>query len=91
MGEAAREKPIMDPRISASIGYAESKWIAETIVLNALREIGLRASVVRVGQLAGDTRYGGWNKQEWVGAITRVSQIVQAFPERTEVSVITHR
>ena len=80
----ALEKPIADARVSAGIGYGESKWVAETLLLRAREAAGLRATVVRVGQMAGDTRVGGWNKQEWVGAIVRLGQIVHALPMRDE-------
>ncbi|KZV69420.1 acetyl-CoA synthetase-like protein [Peniophora sp. CONT] len=80
----ALEKPLTDARVSQGMGYAESKWVAETLLFRARDEVGLRTAVVRVGQLAGDTRVGGWNKQEWVGAIARAGQIVGALPDRDE-------
>ncbi|VDB87373.1 unnamed protein product [Peniophora sp. CBMAI 1063] len=80
----ALEEPIVDARISAGFGYAESKWVAETLLLRARDAVGLRSAAVRVGQMSGDTRVGGWNKQEWVGAIARLGQIVQALPMRDE-------
>ncbi|VDB85408.1 unnamed protein product [Peniophora sp. CBMAI 1063] len=82
--QIALEEPILDARLSAGIGYGESKWVAETLLLRARDAVGLRASTVRVGQIAGDTRVGGWNKQEWVGAIARLGQMVHAIPERDE-------
>ena len=70
------------------MGYAESKWVSESILLNARETTGANTATVRVGQLSGDTRVGGWNKQEWVGAIARAGQIVKSFPERdAEVSM----
>ncbi|KAI0031502.1 acetyl-CoA synthetase-like protein [Vararia minispora EC-137] len=83
----ALEQPIKDPRISAGMGYGESKWVSETILLNAREQVGLRSGVVRVGQVSGDTRIGGWNKQEWVGAIAKASQLVGALPSRGSEAV----
>lgn len=80
----ALEEPIRDPKLAAGIGYGESKWVAETLLLRAREAVGLRAATVRVGQISGDTRVGGWNKQEWVGAIARLGQIVRALPDRDE-------
>jgi thioester reductase-like protein len=83
--KVALEEPVADPRISAGIGYGESKYVAEAIVLGARKTVGLRGGTVRVGQIAGDTQIGGWNKQEWVGAIARCSQLVGALPMREDV------
>jgi thioester reductase-like protein len=77
----APEAPLPDPRTSAGLGYAESKWVAETLVLGA-RKAGVRGGTARVGQVCGDTQHGGWNRQEWVGAIARCGQLVGALPER---------
>jgi len=83
-GVLAMEELIADPRVAAGLGYGESKWVAETILLNARKAVGLRTTVVRVGQLSGDTRVGGWNEKEWVPAMVRASQIVGALPERDD-------
>ncbi|KZV68636.1 acetyl-CoA synthetase-like protein [Peniophora sp. CONT] len=80
----ALEEPVSDARDTVSLGYGESKWVAETMLLRAREAVGLRATAVRVGQLAGDTRIGGWNKWEWVGAIARLGQIVKALPDLDE-------
>ncbi|KAI0030733.1 acetyl-CoA synthetase-like protein [Vararia minispora EC-137] len=78
------EGPIRDPRIAAGLGYGESKWVAETILLRAREEAGLKTTIVRVGQLAGDSQNGAWNEKEWLPAIIRTGQIVQAIPRRDE-------
>lgn len=67
-------------------GYSQSKWVVETLLLKAKRERGLCVNVVRVGQLAGDTKVGGWNEKEWLPVMLRGSQMMGAFPERSEVS-----
>jgi thioester reductase-like protein len=83
----ALEQSIVDPRVSTSIGYAESKWVAESLVLGARKQTGLRGGVVRVGQVSGDTTHGGWNKQEWVGAMAKAGQLVGALPANDDATV----
>ncbi|VDC04878.1 unnamed protein product [Peniophora sp. CBMAI 1063] len=82
--DTALEVPIADAALAAGMGYGESKWVAESVLLRARDTVGLRVAIVRVGQLAGDTGTGGWNKQEWVGAIARLGQIVRALPDGNE-------
>ena len=72
--------------MAVSRGYGESKWVTEQILGRAASTSGLRATVVRVGQLCGDTRQGGWNTKEWVPAIARVSQKIGCAPETDDVS-----
>ncbi|OCH89652.1 acetyl-CoA synthetase-like protein [Obba rivulosa] len=82
--EPAAEEHISDPRMSVGMGYGESKYVAEQLLAHAAQETGLRTTVVRVGQISGDTRVGGWNPKEWVAAIVAVSQIVGCIPSRDE-------
>ncbi|KAI0040339.1 acetyl-CoA synthetase-like protein [Auriscalpium vulgare] len=79
------EVPIADPEISVGTGYGESKWAAETVLLRAMRDTGVRVSVVRVGQLSGDGIVGGWNETEWVAAMLRGSQLMGCVPVRDEM------
>jgi nucleoside-diphosphate-sugar epimerase len=88
-GELAEEKADIDPRISASSGYGESKWVAEQLLLTARRERGLRATSVRVGQLSGDSRAGAWYSKEWVPALVSLGKSLNALPSRSEVSLRT--
>lgn len=52
----------------------------------AARETGLRTTVVRAGQLCGDTRVGGWNVKEWVPAMVRASKLLGCVPAKEDVS-----
>ncbi|TFK84744.1 acetyl-CoA synthetase-like protein [Polyporus arcularius HHB13444] len=79
----APEAPIEDPRIAAGGGYSESKWVAEQVVASA-SGVGIDTIVVRVGQLSGDTRIGGWSVQEWVPALLGASQKIGCVPSRNE-------
>ncbi|KAK0119351.1 hypothetical protein ONS95_010804 [Cadophora gregata] len=49
-----------------SLGYSKSKWVAEAICskASALPQMASKISVVRIGQLTGDTRNGVWNRSE---------------------------
>ncbi|KAI0028244.1 acetyl-CoA synthetase-like protein [Vararia minispora EC-137] len=84
--EAIREVSHGDPHVALGTGYGESKWIAEQIVLRAAATLGLRANVVRVGQLTGDTVHGIWNTKELVPKIVRLcSRFVGAVPSKDDV------
>lgn len=80
------EKPVTDPMVASLSGYSRSKWVAETLLLQAKKERALCVNVVRVGQLAGDSKIGGWNEKEWLPVLLRGSQVLGVVPERTEVS-----
>ncbi|TFK78258.1 hypothetical protein K466DRAFT_507571 [Polyporus arcularius HHB13444] len=74
------------PEVAVGLGYGESKWVTEQLFGRAAKTTGLRTTAVRVGQLSGDTRVGGWNVKEWVPAIVRGSQLLGCVPEKDDVS-----
>ena len=55
-----------DPSSASSLGYSRSKWVAESICEQAHLKTSLRnrISVLRIGQLCGDTENGIWNASE---------------------------
>ncbi|KAA1477658.1 acetyl-CoA synthetase-like protein [Dentipellis sp. KUC8613] len=61
-------------------GYAQSKYAAEKILEAAARK-GLRASVVRVGQLSGDSKDGRWTQTEYIPILFRSCLMMRAVPE----------
>ncbi|KAF2740456.1 acetyl-CoA synthetase-like protein [Polyplosphaeria fusca] len=65
-GHDIPEQFFSDPSVASSLGYSQSKWVAEQICLNAARATHLRVpiAVVRVGQLSGDRQHGIWNASE---------------------------
>jgi thioester reductase-like protein len=87
VSEIAQEERIEDPLIAAGAGYGESKWVTEQLLLNARSVNGVRATVVRVGQVSGDTRIGGWGTQEWLPNMIELSTRSQiaALPSRDGV------
>ncbi|KAI0050783.1 acetyl-CoA synthetase-like protein [Auriscalpium vulgare] len=78
------EDALLDPAVAVGAGYGESKWVAETVLLKASEETGMRVNIVRVGQLSGDRTTGAWSEQEWVGAMMRSSQALGCVPEMAE-------
>ncbi|KAJ7127122.1 acetyl-CoA synthetase-like protein [Mycena epipterygia] len=78
------ELAIDDAEQALGMGYGESKWVAENLLIQASKETGLRTHVVRVGQLCGDSVVGAWNEKEWLPAMVRGSQILGAVPQMDE-------
>ncbi|KAI0033616.1 male sterility protein-domain-containing protein [Vararia minispora EC-137] len=79
----ALERPITDPCIAAAIGYGESKWVAEQLLLTAREVNGIDTTIVRVGQLTGDSRIGAWSTKEWLPGLVAISlKVVGALPDR---------
>ncbi|GBE77884.1 acetyl-CoA synthetase-like protein [Sparassis crispa] len=79
------EEPILDPKVAMGAGYGESKWVAEQLFAYAAREGGLRTTSVHVGQICGDTRTGGWNTKEWVGALVSAAQALGCMPSQDDI------
>ena len=78
----APEEPIHDFRVPMPIGYAESKHVSERLLELAAAQSGVRASVCRVGQVAGpvDKKGGVWNKQEWFPSLATSSAFLKLLP-----------
>lgn len=78
----------MDPETAVGMGYSESKWVAEHLLAHAAKKRNLPATIVRVGQLGGDTRIGGWGTKEWLPALVGSAPVVGCLPTRDEVSTV---
>ncbi|KAJ5529641.1 hypothetical protein N7527_003034 [Penicillium freii] len=62
-------------------GYGESKHVASSILFRAARKSGLRATVLRLGQLGGPMDgTGAWNKAEWLPTLIATSKSLQKIP-----------
>ncbi|KAI0769291.1 acetyl-CoA synthetase-like protein [Trametes elegans] len=79
-GTPVPESLDLGPEVAVGQGYGESKWVTEQVLFRAAQETGLRTTSVRVGQLSGDTRTGGWNTTEWVPAIVRAGKLIGSIP-----------
>ncbi|RDW75205.1 hypothetical protein BP6252_06347 [Coleophoma cylindrospora] len=55
-----------DPNTASPLGYARSKWVAESIcaAVNQTEKLNGRVNVLRIGQLTGDSEHGVWNMKE---------------------------
>ncbi|KAL9938013.1 hypothetical protein V8E36_003558 [Tilletia maclaganii] len=77
------EKPELDDSVPVPMGYAQAKWVCETMLRQAQAEICPRAlvpTVVRIGQLTGAEGSGAWSAQEHIAAIVRSSVGIGHFP-----------
>ncbi|KAF5372256.1 hypothetical protein D9757_009649 [Collybiopsis confluens] len=83
-GLPVKEEPFSDPTLAIGNGYSESKWVAEQLFYHAASECGIDATVVRSGQLSGDSKVGGWGQQEWVPTLVSLSQTFGSVPRRDE-------
>lgn len=61
------------------MGYAQSKSVSEHICASAARQ-GVKARVLRVGQIIGDTQHGVWNAQEAVPMMMQTAMTIGALP-----------
>lgn len=82
-----REQPSNDSSTASPIGYSQSKWVTEAVCLRARRIEGMdgRVSILRVGQLCGDTNSGHWNEKEGWPLLFRTADTTEILPILTEV------
>jgi thioester reductase-like protein len=81
--EKSREIPEDIPsslKAAQHTGYAQSKLVAEHICLNATTECGIVSKVLRIGQVAGDTRFGIWNTSEAVPMMLKSASTIGSLP-----------
>ena len=75
------EAPIDDLEHVSETGYAQSKLVSEHIVQDAVEKAGADATILRIGQVIGDTRYGFWNDSEAFPLIIRSAVTMEILPE----------
>jgi thioester reductase-like protein len=61
-------------------GYAQSKWVAEKMVMTAV-ERGIPAAIYRPGLVSGDSETGAWNTADMMTTLARASIAIGAVPE----------
>ncbi|KAL4979792.1 hypothetical protein BDW66DRAFT_157227 [Aspergillus desertorum] len=81
-----------------AMGYAQSKLVAEHLCVKAYQQMGLRARVLRIGQVIGDTENGVWNTTEaiplmiqsatTIGALLKLDEFHRWLPVNTVAGVI---
>ncbi|KAK2002086.1 male sterility protein [Colletotrichum falcatum] len=65
------------------MGYAQSKAVAEHLCARAA-EAGVKARVLRIGQIVADTRHGVWNATEAIPLMLQTAVTVGALPRLRE-------
>jgi thioester reductase-like protein len=70
------------PSSATALGYSRSKWVAEQICAEAHNRTLLRGkiSVIRVGQLSGDSNTGIWNTKEAWPMMLSTSRLIGCLP-----------
>lgn len=74
------EQIIEDLGHALDMGYGPSKIMGEHIVAAAVEKAGAQASIMRIGQVVGDTRYGMWNAREEFPLIVRSALTMGVLP-----------
>lgn len=77
------ERILPDPTSASPLGYSRSKWVAERVCEEAHIQTSLhgRLAVVRVGQLAGDSRSGTWNVKEAWPMMLSTARLIKCLPD----------
>ncbi|KAI0003481.1 acetyl-CoA synthetase-like protein [Xylariaceae sp. FL0662B] len=76
----------LPPTMAAAqpIGYAESKSVSEHILASAAEKSGIRASILRVGQISGPIGVDNgakWNETEWFPLLLKTSKSLGKIPD----------
>lgn len=76
------EKLLENYEIASTMGYGESKNVAERILGIASQQTHIPVSVFRLGQVAGSTRSEdfSWPEQEWVPSLIKTSKSLGLIP-----------
>lgn len=75
---------------SGGIGYSRSKWVAENVCSEAVKansELKGAVSIVRVGQLSGDSFNGVWNRSEAYPLMMSSAKVTGCMPDLLRESV----
>jgi thioester reductase-like protein len=67
------------------LGYTESKWVTESMLVKASEQTPLKPIIVRLGHVCGGPS-GYWDPVEWVPALVRSGQILGCLPRPEGVS-----
>jgi thioester reductase-like protein len=72
-----------DYNFALSMGYAESKLVAERMIAEAVAITGAKATILRVGQLAGPLSENGgeWHRTEWLPTLVKTSKALGCLPD----------
>ncbi|USW48980.1 Putative AMP-dependent synthetase/ligase, phosphopantetheine binding ACP domain, ANL [Septoria linicola] len=88
--QAVPENVLTNAKYSGRIGYSRSKWVAENILHEAVKahsDLKGAVSIVRVGQLSGDSFNGVWNKSEAYPLMMNSAKVTGCLPALAHESV----
>lgn len=79
------EAPLASFSYAASTGYGSSKYVAEKIIQKAVESAGAKASILRIGQIIGDTLHQSmWNDSDVIPLMVRSALAIGALPALNE-------
>lgn len=81
------EAPVSNLSQALPSGYARSKLVAERIVAAAAETAGVPATILRIGQVVGDTQAGIWNDTEAWPLIIRSARTLGVLPRLDVVCI----
>ncbi|KAG2150554.1 L-aminoadipate-semialdehyde dehydrogenase [Suillus clintonianus] len=73
-----------DPSVAQGLGYAQSKWVTEKLCQVASQQTPIRAGVLRIGQMVGDSQNGVWNETEAISLIIKCTDTIGILPNLEE-------
>ena len=75
------EEAVSQAQAPVSMGYGQSKYLAERMLTHASQLLGVETIVARVGQISGDaSRKRGWNRREWFPSLVVSSLYIGLLP-----------
>jgi thioester reductase-like protein len=84
LGQNVKESRVPRLEFAQGTGYGRSKLVTERIVHNAMRNTGMYARVIRLGQIAGDSERGQWNTTEAIALMIQTATTIGALPTHNE-------
>ena len=67
-----------------NMGYAQSKLVTEHMCMSAAKAYGIKARVLRVGQVIADTTHGIWNATEAIPMMIQAGLTIGSIPRLDE-------
>ena len=78
---AIPEQHFDDPLVSTASGYGESKFCGERLLKHYSDKYGTQTSVIRPGQISGDTNSGYWLTTESVPILVKTCKTLRLVPD----------
>ncbi|KAG2125486.1 hypothetical protein DEU56DRAFT_568857 [Suillus clintonianus] len=76
------EVPFDSPSLPLDQGYAQSKYVSERVLIDASRTANIPVTIVRAGQLAGNTTLGAWNASEHIPIFIQACFSLKLMPSK---------